>query len=359
MAIKKRLMIVLAGLTIAILLVYFILPRIVFKTLQRHIEQMENYSGSIQAVHIGYLPLGLTLEGLQLKHKEATFPIISTANILIKPHWPLFYKGALMLDAVVIKPQINLVAKKSQAIKLPGGKKTIQEQQRLPIMVHSITFENAKVQFYRSLKDGLNNRPIFAVWQINGSVNNLTGKPGNNSALLPSSLELSGKTYGNAPLHLHVAFNPLALQPTFDLDGELKQLNLAELNPMLRSYTGVKVRQGLLSLYIEAAAANGKITGYVKPLLQGLQVQEPAKTNINALDKFYQRVVEKVNKVLENNNTKASGTRIPIRGNINDPHADLWSVILELLRNAFIQALLPRVDQSIQINDVLQVSDLF
>jgi hypothetical protein len=76
-------------------------------------------------------------------------------------------------------------------------------------------------------------------------------------------------------------FDPLAKQPTFELKATIKQMRIKEANNFLRHYVKFDVQSGLFSFYIEAAAANGKITGYAKPIVKNLKL---AKASMNPVD---------------------------------------------------------------------------
>ena len=45
-------------------------------------------------------------------------------------------------------------------------------------------------------------------------------------------------------------------------------------------------------------------------------------------------------------------TKIPFAGNIDAPNTNLWYAILHILRNAFVQALQPAIDNEITIASV-------
>ena len=47
-----------------------------------------------------------------------------------------------------------------------------------------------------------------------------------------------------------------------------------------------------------------------------------------------------------------SATKIPIEGNFKNPHVKTLYAVWEVLRNAFIQALMPQIDNDINIHSV-------
>ena len=95
-----------------------------------------------------------------------------------------------------------------------------------------------------------------------------------------------------------------------------------------------------------------KITGYAKPLIKNLQVIEQDKNDMSPIEALYKNAVQVVAKILENPKTKKVATKININGDIDDPDIDILSIISNLLRNAFIQALLPQLDHSVEMKDI-------
>jgi hypothetical protein len=128
-------------------------------------------------------------------------------------------------------------------------------------------------------------------------------------------------------------------------------MQIKEANNFLHHYTKIDVARGLFSFYIEAAAANGKIKGYAKPFIKNLKVVEPQKS-MTPIEALYKGALQVFAKILENPTKKTVATRIPISGNIEDPDTNIWAIIGNLLSHAFIQALLPQLDQNVHIQDI-------
>jgi hypothetical protein len=61
-------------------------------------------------------------------------------------------------------------------------------------------------------------------------------------------------------------------------------------------------------------------------------------------------VVQLAAKVLENSEKEQVATRIPLRGRFDQPQPDLWAAIGGLLRNAFIQALKPGIEGTVDVS---------
>jgi hypothetical protein len=97
--------------------------------------------------------------------------------------------------------------------------------------------------------------------------------------------------------------------------------------------------------------------GYVKPLFRGLKVFDVVadlKSDDNPLQYFWQALVGGVTLVLKNQPRDQFGTYIPLSGDVSQPNADILSTVGNVLRNGFIRAYLPKLDNDANGVDGLQ-----
>jgi hypothetical protein len=110
------------------------------------------------------------------------------------------------------------------------------------------------------------------------------------------------------------------------------------------------VKQGTISIYTEAAAKNGKIIGYTKPLIKDLNVMNWEKDKEKPLKLAWEAVVGAVAWVFKNHNKDQLATKAEFEGNLKDPNVNVMYIIGEILQNAFIQALYPSLENSVNIH---------
>jgi hypothetical protein len=63
------------------------------------------------------------------------------------------------------------------------------------------------------------------------------------------------------------------------------------------------------------------------------------------------------NWVVKNHSKDQLATRAEFSGDLRDPNVDTWYIIGQVLRNGFIQALYPALENSVNINTVDKVKD--
>jgi hypothetical protein len=173
----------------------------------------------------------------------------------------------------------------------------------------------------------------------------------NSKTALPSNVTASAKAY-EGTVSFNMKLNPLAEKATFDLNAEVENTNLVLLNDFLKAYAKVDVNKGTFGLYTEFAALNGKYKGYVKPVIKDLDVLGPEDRSDNFFHKIWEGLVGSVGSVLKNPKEEQIATRVPIEGNFSGSDANITEAIWELLRNAFIQALVPSIDHQINLRTV-------
>jgi hypothetical protein len=150
-----------------------------------------------------------------------------------------------------------------------------------------------------------------------------------------------------------VHFSPLAKRPAFDLDASISNMRLTLFNEYLQRYTKIKTTRGSFSLYIEASAIKGKINGYAKLFIKDLKISEPIEKDKKFIGSLYKSAAKAVASVLKNPQTQAIATQITIKGNIENPATGLFYAISQVLKNAFLEALLPQIDNKIDIKNII------
>jgi hypothetical protein len=146
--------------------------------------------------------------------------------------------------------------------------------------------------------------------------------------------------------------DPLAEEPTFDMNTELKSVNLPKLNDFFKAYAKIDVNRGIFGLFVEGAGKDGKFVGYFKPLIKDLDIVGPEDRNDNIFKKFWEATTGGVGIIFRNQRHDQVATKVPIEGTFENTKVRILPAIFEVLKNAFIEALRPSVDNEININTV-------
>jgi hypothetical protein len=121
------------------------------------------------------------------------------------------------------------------------------------------------------------------------------------------------------------------------------------LNDVLLAHGKVDASAGELSGYAEFRAKNGRVVGYVKPLIKNLTLFDVRQDRQKSPgQKLYEGVVEGIAKLFQNPSRDEMGTRVHIDGSIASPKVGTWDAVVQLIENAFYKAILPGFDRPLR-----------
>ncbi|HXC68114.1 MAG TPA: DUF748 domain-containing protein [Nitrospiraceae bacterium] len=163
------------------------------------------------------------------------------------------------------------------------------------------------------------------------------------------SITLTGAFMGTGDTVISGTFRPETRSPDFDLNIKIERTQLRAMNDLLRAYGNFDVTAGLFSLFSELKVKNDRVEGYIKPLFKEMKVYDARQDREKSLfHKLYEGLVGGVAKLLENRPREEVATRTDLSGAVENPEASTWQVIINLVRNAFFQAILPGFEKEIR-----------
>ena len=110
---------------------------------------------------------------------------------------------------------------------------------------------------------------------------------------------------------------------------------------------------GVFALYSSVAARNGNFDGYFKVFFDHLQVFQWEKDKKkDALEIFWQAIVGTLAASFKNHPHDQLAARVPFSGSYRGEKIGVWRAVATILKNAFVSALVPNVDQKITIDQV-------
>lgn len=334
-----------------LLILRIVAPTFLLNYVLKTLNKIPEYRTQISDINLQLLQGGYEIKNIKVSKIKQNIPVpyFSSDSIYIVLQWDAILHGRLVGQIILQHPQLNFVIeqqKNKQQLTINGSWQN-RVKELYPFRFNKVTINNGEIHLrsFTALKPF--NIYLKNVQAVATNISNIIQK----NAQLPATIISKGNTMDGGTFNLTMSFDPLAKQPTFDMDAELKRMNIIAANSLLKSFTNIEVKQGYFSLYLEAAAAKGKITGYAKPLLENLQITDPNE-KLPPPQKLYKTIVAGVAKILENRETKAVATKVTIAGNINNPDMSMWTLVINLLRNAFLQALLPRIDKTIEFNSI-------
>ncbi|HEY8516750.1 MAG TPA: DUF748 domain-containing protein [Candidatus Binatia bacterium] len=158
--------------------------------------------------------------------------------------------------------------------------------------------------------------------------------------------ELQGALMGTGSARIDATFQPTAERTEFESLIEIRDVELATMNDLLRSTGGFDVKAGRLSFYGEIKVQEGRVEGYAKPLFADLDVYAREQdADDNVFQQAYEGIVGGIGELLENTPRDEVATRTDLSGPIENPETSTWEIVINLIQNAFFQAILPGLEQ--------------
>jgi hypothetical protein len=222
-------------------------------------------------------------------------------------------------------------------------------KQFMPLTINRLELQNGSIHYADKSATPAVDVSFKQVYLLAKNLNNSY----DSAKQLPASITAHAKAY-EGTFHLDMKLDPLAKDVTFDLNAELKNTNLVLLNDMLNAYGHFDVNRGNFGLYTELAAKEGKFKGYVKPVIRDLDVVGREDKKDPFFHKIWESIVGGAGVIFRNQKKDQVATKVALEGTFKDPSTNTWDAVWEVLRNAFIQALLPSVDNQINIASIDQ-----
>ena len=158
----------------------------------------------------------------------------------------------------------------------------------------------------------------------------------------PASLAIHGKFMGSGETQISGSMRPPQESPDLELKIQIAGTQIRSMNNLLRAHGKFDVVKGLFSCYSEIKIDDGRIEGYVKPLVRKLKVYDSEQDRDKpALDKIKEGAIEDLSLLLENVPRKAVATKANLSGQTNRPQVEIVQIVIGLIQNAFFKAILP------------------
>ena len=326
------------------------LPWFVRDYVNRTLDRNEMYAGTIGPVQIHLLRGAYSITDIKLSKRTGDVPVpfFSAKRLDFAIQWNALLHHRIVARVLMQEPEINFVdAPSKQDSQTGSGGPWLQTLNDLsPFKINSAEIHDGSVHFraYQTPKP-------FDVYlsQVNGSIENL-GNIQDSTTPLVATVQATATAMDQAKLDFKMTLDPFSYHPTFHLALRLLGLDVTKINDLALAYGKFDFKRGWFDLVIEADSKEGQMTGYVKPLFRNLKVlsikQDIKEDNI--LQFFWQALVGFTTNILKNRSRDQFGTLIPFTADVSSStHTDLLATIGNILRNAFIRAYLPRVENDV------------
>jgi len=242
--------------------------------------------------------------------------------------------------------------KEAEARRVKETGKQIEKQNNRPavdISIGEFDITNSSFSFTDKTTDP-NYRLFFSDADI--ALKNLSNHQQQGTA----DLTLRGKFMGTGDTNVSGSFLASQHGPAFDLNVAIQNTDLPSMNDIMRAYGKFDVAAGKFTVFSEVGIKNGDISGYVKPMFSDLEVYNYQKDKgTGVLHQAKELMIGGASHLFKNRSTQQVATRVELKGKLTGPDISTWQAIVQVLHNAFIEAILPGFDRAVRPNAAADV----
>jgi hypothetical protein len=233
---------------------------------------------------------------------------------------------------------------KQEAQRVKAAGKAVEEQNNRPAVDLTVReFDVGNSNFAYEDKTANPNYKLFFN-DADMTIKNL----GNHQQQGPADLTLRGKFMGTGDSNIAGDFLASKAGPAFNLKVAIQNTDLTSLNDLMRAYGRFDVASGKLSVFSQVAIKDGNIDGYVKPMFSDLQVYNYQKDKDKPiLHQAKELAIGGASHLFKNHSTKQVATDVDLKGKLSSPDVNTWQALGQVLRNAFVEAIIPGFDRSV------------
>lgn len=355
---RKVILIVLGSLLVLLIGLRIALPYILLRFVNRELQTIPGYTGRVDDIDVHLYRGAYTIKVIRLDKTGGKVPVpfFSADALDLSVEWSALLHGRFVGKLIVRHPILNFAkgpTKETTQTEIPTKPWTKVVGDLMPLKLNRFEIFDGEIHyrdFYSSPKVN-----IFAT-DIHILAENLSNAK-HQPEELPSTVHATCDGIYGGKAWLEMKLDALNDIPTFSAKAELTDMDITQLNDFLSAYGKFTVRKGTIGIYTEVAAKDHKIVGYTKPIIRDLRVVNWNEDKAHPLKLAWEALIGTVNWVVKNKGKDQLATKADFSGDLKDPNVDIWYIIGQVLRNGFIQALYPALENSVNINSVDQVKD--
>jgi hypothetical protein len=328
------------------------LPFIVEDYANRKLAALEAYDGHVGDIDIHLWRGAYSIDDIVIVKRGAKRPVpfFETRRLDLSVEWRSLLRGSVVAEAEFDGPELNLVQAENKKDSQLGDEEDwhARLEELFPFKFNTVEVVDGTVRF---LAPGIQTRDAITARKVYGHVSNLTNviEVGKETF---ADFRINAEVLDGAPAVVAGSVNAFAKEPTFDVNMEVKKVQLPKVNPWLREYIKADAEAGNFELYMELAAAEGKFRGYAKPIMEDVDIYRSGEPEKNPIKRVWEGFLDFAANVLENDEADQVAARIPFTGTIENPETSIFATIASVMRNAFVSAFARSLEGSITLRDV-------
>lgn len=351
---RDKWLIAIAVLVVVAIAIRAALPTLIRDRVNAQLQALEQYDGHIDDVDLSLIRGAYRIDHIEIVKTGSgqPAPFFSSDRVDFSVEWRSLMRGSLVAEGQFFSPNLNFVQGETRQQSQTGAGVDWADRigELFPFRFNTVRVHNGTITFRAP---GIDTADAIKATNVQGQVTNLTNVAGSGKETF-ADFQSTAQVLDGGSARISGSVDPLAQQPTFDVNLQLRDVKLPQVNPWLRQYIKADAEAGDFELYLELAAADGKFKGYAKPVLQNVNIYSSEEPEENFLKRIWEGLVDFAANVLENDEKEQVAARIPFTGTIENPKTSVLQTIVSVLRNAFVSAFARSLEGSISVRAVRQ-----
>ena len=287
------------------------------------------------------------LKGIVIRQTMGNVPVpfFTAREVELALEWRSLWHGEVVGTLRMDQPELNFVDASDQDGKQTGAHGAWMGliAKLFPFRINTATIKNGTVNL-RTYEGPV---PLNVhLTQVEITVSDL-GNIQEETAPLVATVTASALVMDQAKCECYVQLDPSSYYPTFRLSARLLGLDVTAVNGFAQHYGAFDFEKGWFDFVVEAEAKEGLINGYAKALFRQLQILKVPKDfeDGKILEGIWQGILSVVAFLFKNHDRDQFGTLVPFEGDLTGgTNPDYPALLVNVLRNAFVEAYLPRFE---------------
>ncbi|MGJ7475780.1 DUF748 domain-containing protein [Pseudomonas fulva] len=349
-------LIALGSLIVLLVALQLALPYLVRDYLNEKLADMGDYRGQVGDVDLAWWRGAYTVNGLKIVKTTGKVPVpfLNAPVIDISVSWhSLWYDRAVVAEVAFLRPELNFVdgGDKQNSQTGQGTDWRQQLDKLLPITLNEVVIDDGVLTF----RNFSSKPPVtLKATQLQASIRNLTNIR-DEAGRRDASFEARALVAGDAKVESRATFDPFSDFDDFEFRLRATGIELRRLNDFASAYGKFDFKAGHGDVVIEAEATNGRLNGYIKPLLRDVEVfdwqQDVEDKDKGLFRSVWEALVGATETVLKNQPKNQFATRVELSGSVRRQNISAFEAFLQILRNGFVQAFSARYERSAPDSD--------
>lgn len=327
------------------------LPEALQWYVNRTLDETPEYDGVVGDIDLSLIAGQYRINAIRIVKvtEEVPVPLFAAEAVELSVLWSGLLDGAFVGEMVLYRPSLNVVDGEEARQTGVEGDWTRVLDELFPLRIDRVAVHEGEFHFRNFEREP---QVDVSISDITAEVTNLTNRERLGDSMV-AVLDLRGRALEQGSLAVYAKLNPSLTEPAFDIDARLMDVPVTRLNDFARAYANLDAEAGSLDVALELATLEGRLEGYVKPVIHDLKVfklEDDAKEADNPLQFLWEGLVALVTEVLENQPEDQFATSVPISGSLENVETGAWEAIGNVLQNAFVEAFQSTLDNTVNID---------